>query len=83
MEESENLYKLYGYGLWIRENPTPRIAKNKVPETFEGRRPLSISFHETRHGMTGCFRATNSIHQLQSGETRPNRTPNPPELFDE
>ena len=36
MEESENLYKLYGYGL-CKENPIPRIAGHKVQETLHFR----------------------------------------------
>ena len=37
MEESENLYKLYGYGLYKGEFPTPKIAVNKVQETLHFR----------------------------------------------
>ncbi len=32
MEESYNLYKLYGYGLWRGVSPTPKIAGYKVQE---------------------------------------------------
>ena len=32
MEESENLYKLYGYGLY-KGKPTPKIAWNKVQDS--------------------------------------------------
>ncbi len=38
MEESSNLYKLYGYGLWIREFPHPQNSRfNKVQETLHFR----------------------------------------------
>ena len=36
MEESENLYRLYGYGL-CKGKPIPKIAVNKVEETLHFR----------------------------------------------
>ena len=36
MEESEDLYKLYGYGL-CKGKPIPKIAENKVQETLHFR----------------------------------------------
>ena len=36
MEESENLYKLYGYGLWIRENTHPQYSLIRFGTTTLG-----------------------------------------------
>ena len=47
MEESSNLYKLYGYGLWIRENPPPKQPasgflhfRSRYLKLFDQKNPL-------------------------------------------
>ena len=49
IEESETpICSLYGYGLWIQETPTPKIAVNKVMLIFLGELLTNIF-------QMGCF----------------------------